>query len=170
MSHCTNSVAICKASPPPHPIDASYIWRQSLSSFRKAGTDLAPGSCMISFITVPSLFLWFPVCDLQVDMAAFLFKSCCCCHRNEVQILRRLLDLFRTHDVTLTSVTYTNSILSGCPLTSPIYQKASFHFKRKLQVWAHKWSGYIIKQTYEFTPLFCRLHIGGNLCILRLWE
>jgi hypothetical protein len=99
------------------PTDVLNSIRLLLSSFRRAGTDLAAGSCMISFITDPSLFLWFPGCDLQVDMAAFLFKSCCGCHSNEVQILRRMLDLFRTHDVTLTSVTYADSILSGCPLT-----------------------------------------------------
>jgi hypothetical protein len=121
-----NCVTICKACPS---IDVLYSLRQPLSSFRKAGTDLDTVLCMISFITVPSLFLWFPVCDLQVDMAAFLFKTCCCCHRNEVQILRRMLDLFRTHDVTLTSVTYTNSILSGCPLTALYIRKVSPSFE-----------------------------------------
>lgn len=154
-----NCVTICKACPPP-PIDVLYSWRQLLSSFRKAGTDLAAGSCMISFITVPSLFLWFPVCGLQVDMAAFLFKSCCCCHRNEVQILRRMLDLFRTHDVTLTSVTYTNSILSGCPLTAPYIRRPSFILSRNSKFGHINNSGYIRKQTYELTPLFCRLHMA----------
>ena len=115
---------------------------------------------MISFITVPSLFLWFPVCDLQVDMAAFLFKSCCCCHRNEVQILRRMLDLFRTHDVTLTSVTYTNSILSGCPLTAPFIRRPPFVLSRNSKFGHINNSGYIIKLSYELTPLFCRLRMA----------
>ena len=123
--------------------DVLYSLRQLLSSFRRAGTDLAAGSCMISFITSPSLFLRFPGCDLQVDMAAFLFKSCCCCHRNEVQILRQMLHLFRTDHVTLTSVTYTNSILSSCPLKGQCIRKTSLYFK-KLRVWSHTDGDYIM--------------------------
>jgi hypothetical protein len=72
--------------------------------------EVGAGSHMISFITSASLFLWFPGCGLQVDMAAFIFKSCVCCHHNELQILRRMLHFLRKEDVTLTSVTYTNSL------------------------------------------------------------
>lgn len=63
--------------------DLWSVWQ--LSPLRGTGIDDVAGSRMISFIAVGALFMWFPGCGLQVDMAAFLFKSSVCCHRNRFQ-------------------------------------------------------------------------------------